>query len=62
MLEQWGSQSLGLVWTQVTHLRSWAITFASDNALALCVIYVCFPGRAIMSLIKFIAKTYRSRA
>ena len=61
-LERFASQSLEAFWTQVTDVRSWAITFASDHALALIVCYLCFPGRTIMACLKLLSKTSRTSA
>ena len=61
-LERFASKSLEAFWTQVTFVRSWAITFATDHALALIVCYPCFPGRAVMSCFKLLSKASRTPA
>ena len=61
-LGRFASKSLEAFWTQVTVVRSWAITFASDHALALIVCYLCFPGRTIMACLKLLSKTSRTSA
>ena len=61
-LERFASKSLEAFWTQVTFVRSRAITFVSDHALAPIVCYACFPGRAIMSCLKLLTKVPRTSA
>ena len=61
-LELRATKSLERVWAQVTSVRSWAITFVSDHALARIVCYICFPGRAIMSCLKLLTKVPRTSA
>ena len=61
-LERRASRSLEVFWAQVTSVRSWTIAFVSDHALALFVCYVCFPGKAIMSCLKLLAKVSRTSA
>ena len=61
-LERFASKSLDAFWTQVTFVRSRAITFATDHALAPIVCYACFPGRAIMSCLKLRSKASRTPA
>ena len=61
-LERRATKSLEWFWTQVTFVRSWAITFVSDHALAFIVCYICFPGRAIMSCLKLLTKVSRTSA
>ena len=47
--------------TQASSLRTYAITFISDHALVILVLYMCFPGRTLLSLVKLITKSSRPR-
>ena len=53
--------SLEYVKTQASTLKTFAITFVSDHALVILVLYMCSPGRTLVSLVKLIMKSSRSR-
>ena len=47
-------------WSQFAVVRSRAITFVTDHALALFVCYMCFPSKAILSCLKLLTRVPRS--
>ena len=47
-------------WSQIAVVRSRAITFVTNHALALFVCYMCFPSKAILSCLKLLTRVPRS--